>query len=190
MRKLNLIAVLTLALFASISATAAVTLDYCLEKAEKNYSVIKKYGIVEKTAELSLDEINRSWFPRIGVYAQATVQNVVPQFPQSLKDMLARLGQDSKGLGHLQYKIGVDVSQTIWDGGFSKAQREIERRSSAENRAEIAVQMYSVREKVMNIYFGVLLVEAQIEQTENTLTLLKANRTLMQSMLAGGVASR
>lgn len=67
MRKLNLIAVLTLALFASISATAAVTLDYCLEKAEENYPVIKKYGIVEKTAELSLDEINRSWFPRIGV---------------------------------------------------------------------------------------------------------------------------
>ena len=187
MKRLKSLAALALVLLTNLSVRA-VTLDYCLEKAEENYPLIKKYGIVENTAELSLDEINRSWLPRIGVYAQATVQNVVPQFPESLKNVLAQLGQDSEGVGHLQYKVGVDLSQTVWDGGSSKARREIERRSEAENQATISVQMYAVREKVMNLYFGALLMEAQIAQTENTVALLKANHTLMQSMLAGGVA--
>lgn len=187
MKRIKLLAALALALLTNLSVRA-VTLDYCLEKAEENYPLIKKYGIVEKTAELSLEEINRSWLPRIGVYAQASVQNVVPQFPESLRDVLAKLGQDSEGIGHLQYKIGVDLFQTIWDGGASKSQREIERRSTDENQAAIAVQMYAVREKVMNLYFGILLMEAQIAQTENTLALINANHTLMQSMLAGGVA--
>lgn len=113
---------------------------------------------------------------------------MVPEFPGQLKDILAKLGQDYKGLGHFQYKVGVDVSQTIWDGGASKAQREIERTSSAEQQAALSVRMYAVREKVMNLYFGILLMDEQIAQVENTIALLKANHTLMQSMKTNGVA--
>lgn len=179
---------LALAIFAAAQAVADVTLDYCLDRAEHNYPLIRKYGLVEQTAGLSLSDINKSWLPRIGLYGQATAQNAVPEFPQSLKDVLAQMGQESKGLGHVQYKLGVDVTQTVWDGGASAAQRGIERASAAEQQAALDVQLYAVREKVTDLYFGILLMDEQIAQTENTLTLLRANRTLMQSMLASGVA--
>lgn len=182
------IALLLSGIFLPLFASAQVTLDYCLDRAEKNYPLIHKYDLVAKTTDLSLSDINKSWLPRINVYGQATVQNVVPEFPSSLKDVLAQLGQDYKGLGYFQYKVGVDVSQTIWDGGASKAQREIERTSAAEQQATLSVQMYAVREKVMNLYFGILLMDEQIAQTENTISLLKANHTLMASMKSNGVA--
>lgn len=180
--------ILTLTLLAALPGVGAVTLDYCLEKAQENYPLIQKYGIVEKTATLSLSDINKGWLPRIGIYGQATVQNAVPEFPRSLKDVLAQMGQESRGLGYVQYKVGVDVTQTIWDGGTSKAQRRVERASSTEQQAAIAVQMYAVREKVMDLYFGILLMDEQIARTESTVALLDANRALMQSMLDGGVA--
>ena len=182
------IALLLSGIFLPLFASAQITLDYCLDRAGKNYPLIHKYDLVAKTADLSLADINKSWLPRINVYGQATIQNVVPEFPGQRKDVLAKLGQDYKGLGHFQYKVGVDVSQTIWDGGASKAQREIERTSSAEQQAALSVRMYAVREKVMNLYFGILLMDEQIAQVENTIALLKANHTLMQSMKTNGVA--
>lgn len=182
------IALLLSGIFLPLFASAQVTLDYCLDRAGKNYPLIHKYDLVAKTTDLSLSDINKGWLPRINVYGQVTIQNVVPEFPSSLKDILAKLGQDYKGLGYFQYKVGVDVSQTIWDGGASKAQREIERTSSAEQQAALSVRMYAVREKVMNLYFGILLMDEQIAQVENTIALLKANHTLMQSMKTNGVA--
>lgn len=182
------IIILLLGMFVPISVTAQITLDYCLDRAEKNYPLIHKYDLVAKTTDLSLADINKSWLPRINVYGQATIQNVVPEFPGQLKDILAKLSQDYKGLGYFQYKVGVDVSQTIWDGGASKAQREIERTSAAEQQAALSVRMYAVREKVMDLYFGILLMDEQIAQAENTIALLKANHTLMQSMKTNGVA--
>ena len=167
------IALLLSGIFLPLFASAQITLDYCLDRAGKNYPLIHKYDLVAKTADLSLADINKSWLPRINVYGQATIQNVVPEFPGQRKDVLAKLGQDYKGLGHFQYKVGVDVSQTIWDGGASKAQREIERTSSAEQQAALSVRMYAVREKVMNLYFGILLMDEQIAQVENTIALLK-----------------
>lgn len=182
------IIILLLGMFVPISVTAQITLDYCLDRAEKNYPLIHKYDLVAKTTDLSLADINKGWLPRINVYGQATIQNVVPEFPGQLKDILAKLSQDYKGLGYFQYKVGVDVSQTIWDGGASKAQREIERTSAAEQQAALSVRMYAVREKVMDLYFGILLMDEQIAQAENTIALLKANHTLMQSMKTNGVA--
>lgn len=179
---------LIISIFLSLTLQGAVTLDYCLDKAQDNYPLIKRYGLVEQIESVSLSDINKSWLPKIGIYGQATIQNVVPALPQSLTNILSQLGQDAKGLGHFQYKVGVDVSQTIWDGGASKGQREIQRASSTEQQAAISVKMYAVREKVMDLYFGILLMDEQIAQSENTITLLKANQQLMVSMKAEGVA--
>lgn len=184
----RIVAIFIAGVILPVCAHAEITLEECLEKAEANYPLIEKYELVERTTDLMLSDVNKSWLPRVGVYGQGTVQNVVPEFPRSLNEVIAMLGQKPKGLGHVQYKIGVDVNQTIWDGGTSKAQREIERAQLAEQQASIAVKMYGVREKVMNLYFGILLMDEQIAQTENTAELLQANLSTMRSMLAGGVA--
>lgn len=169
-------------------AHAEITLDYCLDQAVKNYPMIKKYGILEKTSEISLSDVNKGWLPKINVYGQVTAQNAVPAFPQTLSNMLSAMDQEFDGLGHIQYKAGVDISQTVWDGGKSKAQRNIEKAALDEQRAALDVQLYTVREKVTDLYFGILLIEEQIAQAENLQSLLKANLEVMQSMVKGGVA--
>jgi Outer membrane protein len=179
---------LTVIFVSAIQGTSQITLDYCLDRASENYPLIKKYNLVEQTADIQLSDINRGWLPRIGVYTQATVQNVVPEFPDMLRDVLQHAGAEIRGLGHIQYKAGVDISQTIWDGGSSKASRQIERAAAAESKAALDVEMYALREKVMNLFFGVLLIDRQIAQTENNINLLRANLKLMESMLKGGVA--
>lgn len=181
-------ALLLAALLMPAHGNAAITLEECLDKARENYPLVAKYGLVEHTARIELSDINKSWLPRVGVYAQATAQNKVPGLPDALQNVLAQMGQESRGIGLVQYKAGVDVTQTVWDGGASRTQRAVERARTHESQAALDVEMYAVRERVMSLFFGILLFDEQIARTENTVTLLRASRTLMESMLKGGVA--
>lgn len=167
---------------------ADVTLDYCLERAEANYPTIKKYALVENLTTLNISEINRGWLPSIGLSAQGNIQNVVPAFPSVLRNMLAQNGFELKGMGKLQYKVAAELNQTIWDGGASKASREVERASLNQSKAALDVEIYAIRSQVENLFFGILLIQEQMKQTESTINLLSANLQQLKSMIQNGVA--
>lgn len=165
-----------------------ITLQECVDLARDNYPLIEKYDLLNRTRTIDLSDVNKSWLPQINVYGQGTAQNVVPSFPSALSDVLDKLGSDMEGLGKLQYRVGVDVNQTIWDGGVSKSRREIVRAEDAERRAALEVQLYAVRERVENLYFGILLMDEQIKQTQIMRELLKSNLDQLESMKANGTA--
>ena len=167
-----------------------LTLEHCQGLARENYPAIKKYGLLEKSLEIDLSEINKSWLPAISIYGQGTIQNITPSFPNALEDVLAQMGQEIKGLGKLQYKVGVDLSQPIWDGGASKAKRELTRSKDEMQKASLEVELYSLRQKVENIFFAILLTDEQINQSRLTLELLNANLSLLESMYKNGTAMR
>lgn len=182
---------LSIFLFTVISTVcchAEITMSQCVDKALANYPLIKKYDLIASTCNIELSDINKSWLPRISTYAQGTVQNVVPSFPKTLSGVLDQMGQPMEGLSKFQYKVGVDVSQTIWDGGVSKAQREMKRASAQTQRDALDVELYAVRQRVENLYFAILLTQEQIEQNNNTATLIKSNLEKLRSMLANGTA--
>ena len=172
----------------AISHAQPLTIEHCVKVAQENYPAIKKAGLLEKTLDLDLSDINRGWLPRISVYGQGTVQNVVPSFPSALSGVLEQMGQEIDGLGKWQYKIGVDVSQTIWDGGTSKAQRQMSRAKEAVQQSSVDVELYAVRQKVESLFFAILLTEEQIAQNRQTLLLLGKNLDQINVMLRNGTA--
>lgn len=172
----------------AISHAQPLTIEHCVKVAQENYPAIKKAGLLEKTLDLDLSDINRGWLPRISVYGQGTVQNVVPSFPSALSGVLEQMGQEIDGLGKWQYKIGVDVSQTIWDGGTSKAQRQMSRAKEAMQQSSVDVELYAVRQKVESLFFAILLTEEQIAQNRQTLLLLGKNLDQINVMLRNGTA--
>lgn len=182
------IIILILSILSPLLATAGLTIEQCVEKACDNYPMVKKYDLLASTLDIELSDINKGWLPRIGVYGQVTAQNVVPSFPESLSGVLQQMGKPMKGLGKLQYKAGVDVSQTIWDGGVSHAQRELRRAGTAAEQSGLDVEMYAVRQRVENLYFAILLTEEQIAQNRNTMTLLDATLERLKAMLRNGTA--
>ena len=184
----NIFAGIFLTAVGALAAHADITIEECVRKAEANYPLIKKYELLSATTQIELSDINKSWLPRIGVYGQVTGQNVVPSFPGALKSVLTQLGSDMKGLGKIQYKVGVDVSQTIWDGGVSSTRRELARSREEVKKASNDVEMYAVRERVENLYFAILLTDEQIAQNMVTETLLESNLERLRAMLRNGTA--
>lgn len=179
---------LALSFFLGVNLFAQVTLEECITLAQDNYPLIKKYDLLNQTREVNLSDINKSWLPQINVYAQGTVQNETPSFPESLAGIISQSGTNVSGLNEWQYKIGADINQNVWDGGSSKVQREMERAEDMERQSALDVQLYAIRERVEELYFGVLLIEEQAEQTRNMLALLQSNLDKLRVMLKNGVA--
>lgn len=168
--------------------SAQISIEYCFARAEENYPLIKKYDLVSKTGLLNLSDIDKGWLPRISPYFQATVQNTVPGFPEALTGILDQMGHNLRGMGKLQYKAGVELTQTVWDGGRSASLRETERAVTEEQKGQLDVEMYAIREKVQELFFGILLMDAQISQTRLTTALLENNLSKIKSMVKNGTA--
>lgn len=185
---LKLYLFLALSLFTGVHLSAQVTLEECVKLAQDNYPLIRKYNLLSQTKDVNLSDINKSWLPQINVYGQGTVQNETPSLPESLAGIISQTGMPVSGLNEWQYKIGADISQNIWDGGMSKAQRKIERAEDAERQAALDVQLYTIRERVEDLFFGILLIEEQAKQIRNMQTLLQSNLNKLRTMFENGTA--
>ena len=165
------------------------TLEECQQAAEKNYPLIRQYDLIEKTTDLTVANIQKGWLPQISASAQATFQSDVMSWPDQMKTMMNQMGIDVQGLRKDQYKIGVDVNQTIYDGGVIKNQKEVVRQQGNVQSAQHDVTMYAIRQRVNEMYFGLLLLNDQIQLNQDLQNLLVANEKKLAAMLKRGTAS-
>ena len=173
----------------SFSPVRAQTLEECQQAAERNYPLIRQYGLIEQTTELTVANIQKGWLPQISASAQATLQSDVTAFPDQMQKIYQTMGIDMQGLKKDQYRIGIDVQQTVFDGGAIKSQKEIARKQGEVQTAQNEVNMYQVRKRVNEMYFGLLLIDEQIKLNADLQELLMQNEKKLASMVKNGTAA-
>lgn len=167
----------------------AQTLEECQQAAEKNYPVIKRYDLIGRTTELTVSNLQKEWLPRITASAQATYQNAVAAWPESIKSVYQRMGLDMKGLKKDQYKVGIDVQQTLYDGGVISSQKRIARQEGKLQEAQNDVNQYQLRQRVNEMYFSLLLLNEQIRLNDDVKALLLSSEKKLAAMVKGGTAA-
>ncbi len=165
------------------------TLEECQQAAEKNYPLIRQYGLIEKTTQLTVANIQKGWLPQVSASAQATYQSDVTGWPDEMKTMMSGMGIDMQGLKKDQYRVGIDVQQTIYDGGVIGSQKRIAREQGKVQAAQNEVNIYHVRRRVNEMYFGLLLIDEQIKLNRDLQTLLAGNESKLESMTKQGTAA-
>ena len=165
------------------------TLDECQQAAEKNYPLIQQYGLIEKTTQLTVANIQKGWLPQVSASAQATYQSDVVSWPSEMKTMMNGMGINMKGLKKDQYRVGIDVQQTIYDGGVIGSQKRIAREQGKVEAAQNDINIYNVRKRVNEMYFGLLLIDEQIKLNSDLQTLLGGNERKLESMTKRGTAA-
>ena len=165
------------------------TLEECQQAAEKNYPLIRQYGLIEKTTQLTVANIQKGWLPQVSASVQATYQSDVTGWPDEMKTMMSGMGIDMKGLKQDQYRMGIDVQQTIYDGGVIGSQKRIAREQGKMQEAQNEVNIYQVRKRVNEMYFGLLLIDEQIKLNSDLQTLLAGNERKLESMTKRGTAA-
>ena len=172
-----------------VPSVMAQSLEECQQAAEKNYPLIRQYGLIEKTTELTVDNIQKGWLPQVSASAQATYQSDVPSWPDQMEMMMNGMGIHMKGLKKDQYRVGIDVSQTIYDGGAISSRKTIAREQGNVEAAQAEVRIYNVRKRVNEMYFALLLLDEQIKLNSDLQALLSGNERKLASMVKGGTAA-
>ena len=167
----------------------AQTIEECQRAAEQNYPLIRQYGLIEKATSLNVANIQKGWLPQVTASAQATLQTDVTAFPDKLQTVFQQTGITMDGLKKDQYRVGIDVQQTVYDAGNIKSQKEIARRQGELQSRQNEVTMYNVRKSVNEMYFSLLLVDEQIRLNADLQTVLEGNEKKLAAMLKGGTAS-
>ena len=181
--------VLIIALTAVSMTTLGQTLEECWQAAEQNYPLIRQYGLIAKTTELTMANIRKGWLPQVSAQAQATYQSDVTTWPDEMKTMMTGTGIDMKGLKKDQYRVGVDVQQTVYDGGAISSRQSIAREQGNVQSAQTEVSLYAVRRRVNEMYFSLLMLDEQIQLNRDLQELLAGNERKLQAMVKGGTAA-
>ena len=178
--------IISFALIMMATAIQAQTLEECQLAAEKNYPMIKQYDLISQTTQLTVRNIQKGWLPQIAIAAQATYQSDVTSWPESMKATFQQLGVNMKGLSKDQYKIGIDLQQTIYDGGTISSLRSVARQEEKVQKAQVETNLYQVRKRVNEMYFSLLLLNEQIKLNDDVKALLLSSEKKLASMLKGG----
>ena len=167
----------------------AQTLEECQQAAQRNYPLIERMSLIQQTAELTVQNIQKGWLPQVSASAQATFQSDVTAFPDEIQSLYQQIGIDMKGLRKDQYRIGIDVQQTVYDGGAIRHRKEVARGQAGVEEAQQEVSIYSIRQRVNEMYFALLLLDDQIKLNHDLQELLDGNEQKLLSMYKNGTAA-
>ena len=168
----------------------AQSLEECQQAAERNYPLIRQYGLIAQTTELTVSNIRKGWLPQVSASAQATLQSDVVSWPEQMQSVYQQMGLDMRGLRKDQYRVGIDVQQMVYDGGAISSQKNIAREQGKVQEAQNEVTMYQVRRRVNEMYFGLLLLDKQIQLNHDLQEVLAANERKLSSMYERGTAAK
>jgi len=173
---------LAMNLLAQGQSQHALTLQQCYTLANQNYPLVKQMALIEKTSEYSLENASRGFLPQVSLNGQITYQSEVIEFPISSPDVaIPALRKD-------QYKIYAEVSQSLTDAHTIKQQKELLRANTAADQQNLEVALFQLKERINQLFFGILLLDAQLEQTEIIKTDIRSGIKRANASIANGTA--
>ena len=164
------------------SQSNMISLDSCYFLARENYPLIKQQELIAKTSEYTLNNISKGFLPQININGQATYQSDVTQLPKSIAGVPV-LTKD-------QYKIYAEVDQPVYDGGVIKARKKIEEASSIVDQQKLQVELYKLKDRINQLYFGVLLIDEQLKQNQLMKNDIRLGLDKINAQITNGTALR
>jgi outer membrane protein TolC len=182
----KLILFILVLLFQESAAQESLTMESIIEKANSNYPLIKQKGYLEQNRNFNLAALNRAYLPQISINGQATYQSDVTEIPIKLNIP----GFSIDPLSNDQYKVVADVNQILFDGGKIHQQKNLTRANEKVEQEKVNAEMQKMREKVRQLYLGVLMMDEQLKQVNLIENDLQNGINKMQSALKNGTALR
>ncbi len=183
-RKFTVIKVLTLLNIITAFAQT-ITLEKCYQKAEANYPLIIQYDIIDRIKGFNISNINKNYLPQGTLSVQGTWQSDVTSIDLDI-DMP---GLDIPSIDKDQYRIVAELSQLIWDGGIISAQKKSLEANAEIEKTQLENEIYTLRERVNNLYFGILLIKEQLNQLDILESELQRNYDNVQIYIKNGLAN-
>lgn len=171
-------------LFMPVVSFAQITLEECYTLAKNNYPQIKQSDLLDKMVDYNITNANMGYLPKVLFSARASYQSDVTKIPFDVPFY------DIPVLSKDQYKLSVDISQPIWDGGKIEADKEKYKAEHENNKNNLEAQLYNIRYQVAELYFSILLMQEQLIQNDILEKDLERTYGMVKSNVQNGVANK
>jgi outer membrane protein TolC len=142
---------------------STLTLEQCYRLAEANYPLTHQRALITSTRDYNISNIAKGIYPQLNVSGAATYQSAVTDISippiNGYKINISTVPKD-------QYKLYGEISQTLTGFGINKQQREISTTDAAVQEANLNTDLYQLKDRINQLYFGTLLIDDQITQND------------------------
>lgn len=167
-------------------AQATLSIDSCYALARLNYPLVQQFNLIEKSREYTIENLTKASLPQLVVMGQASYQSDVTQV------------RPAEGAGPLpfsfpviskdQYRLYGEAVQPLTDLFTIRQQKEMAAVSAEIEAKKVEVELHKIRERVNQLFFGVLLLDEQIEQVELIKKDIRAGMEKAKAAVENGVA--
>lgn len=183
------------------SSERHISIEECQRWAMENYPAIKQHDLLEKAREYTLSNISRVYRPELSLSGVASWQsermeldlkmpekvninmdlNGPVNIPISIPDMSIPVSDQDR------YNVSLMLKQALWTGGRVKAGKKMAESEIEMMHAGIDAQLYQIKDKVKELYFGLLTIEGKEEQLNRADEILDSLSVRAESALKEGV---
>lgn len=163
--------------------SAQLTLEACYRAARENYPLVRQFDLIERTKDFTVENATKSYFPQLSFSGKASYQSDVTKMPFSIPGVEFGLDKD-------QYQLVLELNQTIWDGGAVRNRKEEARAKSEVQKGQLEVNLYALDDRVNQLFFGMLLIDAQLAQNALLQAQLARNHGQVSACMQQGVANQ
>jgi len=159
-----------------------LTLGECYTLARQNYPLIRQRELILKTRDYSIENAAKGWLPQLSFSGQATYQTQTISFPFKVPG--TTLPEFSKD----QYRVQAELDQTIYDGGVIRRQKELRQAEEDVQEKSLEVNLYTLNDRINQLFFGILLIDAQLQQNKLQRADLQSGADKTQASVSNGTA--
>ena len=163
------------------SPDQVLTLEECYDILYTENPMRDKIRMNRQITELNHRIAQSGWYPDVQVNASASYQSDVVEFPFDAPNF------DIPAFSKDHYNIALQVTQPIYDGGRTRAAKELEEDSGLVTEASLESDLLDIKDHVDRIYFGILILQKQIEITKLVIDELSEQLEMIQSQVENGV---
>jgi outer membrane protein TolC len=187
-RKVLILILLTLYSVSSLKAQKILTLKECYDlAAASNVLAAEKTGYSD-ISKLRDENLKKGWLPTLDANGSFIYNSSVIDMSGVLGSLpIPGIAGAIKPLPNEQYKVTLDISQVLYDGGAIKGARELEKADLSINEKQNETDMYKLRGQINSCYFNILLLARQKELLNSYLEIIKKRLLSVQSAVANGV---
>ena len=180
---MRLFVILLFAGFAQIlSAQDTLTLFQCHQRATENAPRLKDREAIRQSGELKTEMAGTSWFPSLDLNGKLSYQSDVVTITLADPGIPVAFPEVPKD----QYGLNLDLTQTIYDGGITRQKKAYEQAATAAALQQVEVDLYSLKNRVNQYYFSILMLQEQRKNLEIHLENLSHRREVMQAATEEG----
>ncbi|HPJ45230.1 MAG TPA: TolC family protein [Tenuifilaceae bacterium] len=182
MRRLQLLFMLIFVVSVCNSQTSKqVSLSMLYEALEQNHPIAGIMPAMDSSLAIQTRNMSTIWYPKLDFNATATWQSEVIEinipFP----------GISIPSPDADQYKLTIDATQVIWDGGATKARKGLAESQNLAEKSVVKNEIYSLREKINDAFYAVILLDISSNQLKLMKDELQSRLESIQSGVRQGV---